>query len=107
MSCNRGPSAEAESELLIERVVLALATDFTQRQLPHALAIQAEVSDGHALNAEDVASLTDMLDSLASASALFDQHPDLEALYRCAASLYDEIMTEAFVATSPKEAVAG
>jgi hypothetical protein len=97
---------DAEAELLIERVVSALASEFTQRQLPRALAIQAEQSAGDALSAEDAAFLADMLESLASASALFDGRRDLAALHRCAASLYDDIMTEAFVATRPRHAAA-
>jgi hypothetical protein len=38
MSCD--PDSDAETELLIERAVSALTAEFTQRQLPHALALR-------------------------------------------------------------------
>jgi hypothetical protein len=106
MGMSRVTGPDAEAELLIERVVSALASEFTQRQLPRALAIQAELSAGDALSAEDAAFLADMQESLASTSELLDGQPELAALHRCAASLYDDIMTEAFVATRLQQALA-
>jgi hypothetical protein len=99
-------ASAAEADLLIERAVSALAAAFCQRQLPRTLDILAERDGGETLNAGDAAFLADMVDRLDSASASFDQHPDIAALHRCARSLYDDIMTKAFAGTHARRAEA-
>jgi hypothetical protein len=73
-----------------------LAADFGQRQLPRALSLHAQVAAGEPLAADDEALLADMLEALASAGVRFGHPPEIEALHRCALSLYDDIMTAAF-----------
>jgi hypothetical protein len=101
----RDSGSEDDMEVLIDRAVSALATEFLQRQLPRVQAIQADLAAGDSLSAEDAAFVSEMLESLASAAASFDGSPELAALHRCAASLYDDVMTQAFVAPRPKRGV--
>jgi hypothetical protein len=92
-----GPLAEAlDPELLLERATTSLANEFMQRQLPRALDMLSQVGAGEPLSDDDTAFFADTLASLACASELFEHHPDIEALHRCAQTLYDDIMTAAF-----------
>ena len=93
---NSKPATEVERELLLAQVTGALTNEFLQRQLPRALGILAQLAGGDSLTHDDDAFLADMLATLSCASELFDHHRDIEALHRCALSLYDDIMTEAF-----------
>jgi hypothetical protein len=102
---NGNQSTEVEREVLIARVVASLSAEFAQRLLPRALGVQAQVADGESLTDDDAAFLTDMLAMLAAAEALFEEHPDIAALHRCALSLYDDIMTEACANDAPRSAV--
>ncbi|MCF7982848.1 MAG: hypothetical protein K9L70_00440 [Thiohalocapsa sp.] len=90
-------TTDSESSLEIERAISALASEFEQRQLPHALCIRQQIADGSALGEDDALFLTEMLETLDCACALFDQHPTAVALQRGAAFIYNEIMTESFV----------
>jgi hypothetical protein len=77
------------------QAVSALASDFVHRRLPRALALQAQLGEGEPIGDDDAAFLADTVDTLAAASALFGQNPELNALHRCALGLCDDIMTEA------------
>ena len=90
-------AAGTESRLMIERAISALAHEFEHRQLPRAICIRQQVAEGATLDEEDARFLTEMLEILDSACALFDQHPAAIALQRGAASICDEIMTESFI----------
>jgi hypothetical protein len=90
----------ADEELLQQRAVAGLASGFLQQQLPRALGIQVQLTDGEFVDGDDAAFLAEMLDTLASAGEVLGQQPEVGALHRCARSLYDDIMTEASARTS-------
>ncbi|MCG6941599.1 MAG: hypothetical protein LJE69_10150 [Thiohalocapsa sp.] len=90
-------AACSEHDPPIAQAVASLSAEFIQRQLPRALGIQVQVADGEALSDEDVAFLMEMVDTLGCAGELLGHDPRLEAMHRCALSLYDDILTEAFV----------
>jgi hypothetical protein len=83
------------------QAVAALASDFEQRQLPRALEIRTQLTEGEALGDEDSAFLSDVLETLAAATALFGDDPDVGALHRCALGLCDDIMTAASARSQP------
>ncbi len=99
------PSLAADTDIPDHWAAAALAADFGQRQLPRALGLHAQVAAGEPLTADDEAMLVDMLEALASAGILFGHPPEIDALHRCALSLYDDIMTEAFVQLASKRPV--
>jgi hypothetical protein len=86
-----------EDDLQTEQAAAALACDFVHHLLPCALGLQLQVDDGEPLGEDDVRFLEDMLGQLESAVVLLDRHPRVEALWRCASGLYDDIMTAAFL----------
>jgi hypothetical protein len=86
-----------DEDLQTEQAAAALACDFVHHLLPCALGLQVQVDDGETLGEDDIRFLEDMLGQLESALVLLDRHPRIEALWRCASGLYDDIMTAAFL----------
>lgn len=78
-----------------EKLLRVLLIEFQKHTLPHALSIKEEVDKGGRLSDWDIAFLEEVIDEAKRAKALMDRHPDLQALYARAVSLYDEITAQA------------
>ncbi len=90
-----GP-AVPERELQVAQAMAVLSADLLRRCLPRALAMQGQLAEVAALDEDDAACLSDLVDTLARASEALGHDSDIAALHRCARMLCDEILTEAF-----------
>ena len=81
------------TELKRAELVAATHRNFETVRLPCALALKEEVDAGGMLSESDKQFLEEMLRDIERTSLLFASEPTLMVLHRCAARLYDEIVS--------------